>query len=99
MLKRVSTAFAAVGLAGVLAFGGASAANATTTYIGGGTLDHGVDIGYRLTWSNYYHFSKSHGSTACSTVSCTRSDRAPARYWSFADRPNTLWGNQAFYWF
>lgn len=101
MLKRLSTALATVGLAGVLAFGGASAANATITYAGGGTLNHGVSggIGGGQVWSNYHHSAKSHGSTACSNVNCVRSYRAPAGQWSYASGSKTLWGNEAFYWF
>jgi lactococcin 972 family bacteriocin len=97
--KKVASVLAPFGLAGVLAVGGMSAANAATSYPDGGTFDYGVDYGYMTVWANYFHGSKSHGSTACNRSSCTRSDRADANRWSFSDRTATWGGNSSYYWF
>lgn len=97
--RRVMSTLASLGLAAALSVGGATAASATTSYMGGGWLDYGVDYGYMNVWSNYFHSSKSHGSTACNSMSCNRSDVAPANKWSWANIGATYGGNKSYYWF
>ena len=97
--RRVQTIAASLALGTVVALGGAAAANAATESREGGTFTYGVDYGYMSVWSNYYHKGASHGSTACSANSCTRSDRTPAGRTSYADRSATYGGNTAWYWF
>lgn len=99
MRRRFISTVGALGLAGALVVGGATAANAATKSAEGGKLDYGVDYGYGSVWSNYYHPSKAHGSTACNSMSCSRSDRVPAGRWSYASMGSTLGGNSSYYWF
>lgn len=83
--KRLSKAAIAVSLGAALVFGGATAANATTEYVGGGTWKYGVEKVGGTNWmsySNFYHGSQKHRSTACvNYTDCTRS----------ADRYGGVW--------
>lgn len=76
----------------------AGAAFATTVYPPeGGTWSYGVQPTATV-YSNYYHGSLTHGSTACNGYpACTRSADRPAGTTSYASRVPTLWGNTAYY--
>lgn len=96
--RKIALWLATVGVAAGLALGGGGVANATTTYPSeGGTWDYGVDYWVMKTWSNYYHPSRVHHSTACSASACTQSGWVPAGYWSNASRLATWGGNTAYY--
>lgn len=89
-----------VGAAAILATlmgGGAMAANATITYPEGGTFSYGTDDPSRGTWSDYYHSSRAHYSTAINASYSVRSANAAAGVWSRASIGTTLYGNRALY--
>lgn len=91
--KVVSMALAA----GALTIGatlGATPANAYTSYPEGGTWDYGNS---GKTWSNYYHGSKKHRSTACNSYTCLRSADAAKGNWSYASVSWTVTGNTWYY--
>ncbi|WP_411742030.1 lactococcin 972 family bacteriocin [Raineyella sp. W15-4] len=88
--KAIATAVVTLGIAA----GSAASANATVVPVGGGTWNYGVG---GIVWSNYYHGSKVHGSTACSGVRCVASPWTPQGRWSYASTSATLAGNTA-YW-
>lgn len=91
--RAVSTAVLALGIASA----GAAVANAATNVVsvGGDKWTYGVSSG--TTFSNYYHGSKVHGSTACSSVRCAESPWTPKGRESRASTWATLGGNTA-YW-
>lgn len=90
-----------LGTAAVLALLGgglsAGAAFATTEYPPeGGTWDYGVTPLY--VYSNYYHGTRTHKSTACSNAGCAYSGWVSAGSTSYATmNPSTFGGNEAFY--
>ncbi len=97
MKKRtIIGAISSVALAASLLTAGAAVATVVNPPEGG-TWDYGVTP-FTTVWSNYYHGSRTHGSTACTGYpSCTRSaDKAPGT-WSYASRVPTLWGNTSYY--
>ncbi|GAA3852586.1 lactococcin 972 family bacteriocin [Streptomyces sp. NPDC003631] len=80
--------------AGALVIAAATPALATITYPAeGGTWDHGA--GTAIVWSDYYHGSKCHGSTAVGKY--IDSDEAASGSWSFAQADVALSGNKAYY--
>ncbi|MFG2562751.1 lactococcin 972 family bacteriocin [Streptomyces sp. NPDC048496] len=80
--------------AGALVVAAATPALATITYPAeGGTWDHGA--GTAIVWSDYYHGSKCHGSTAVGKY--IDSDEAAKGSWSFAQATVALSGNKAYY--
>ncbi len=97
MLSKIKHVAIVVGLATVLATGGALGANAVVEGAGGGTWDHGVDYGYMTVWSNYFHLNRTHGSTSCNAYSCDRSDLVPYETWSYSNIGATYGGNKVYY--
>lgn len=97
MRTKLKNIVAAAVLTAGLVAGGASAANATTEYVGGGTWDYGVNYGTLVTWSDYHHPSRVHGSTACNANNCKASGAKPAGVWSRASITAT-WGGNTAYW-
>ncbi|RKS10277.1 lactococcin 972 family bacteriocin [Nocardiopsis sp. Huas11] len=93
-LKRVSVA---VLLASGLAVGTAGVAAATTSYVGGGTWQHGVTglPGAGTTYSNYHHGSVCHGATAVGQT--TKRVSAGAGAWANTSVPRAIGNNQS-YW-
>ncbi|MDR1187008.1 MAG: lactococcin 972 family bacteriocin [Bifidobacteriaceae bacterium] len=82
-------------LAGVLAVGGAAIALANTTYPPeGGRWDWGVNDNC---YSNYYHGSKTHGSTASSANGVDRSEDIERGFTSYAAVKASGSGNNAYY--
>ena len=75
-----------------------STAFATTTYPSeGGKWDYGVSP-LTTVYSNYYHATRTHGSTACNGIGgCTRSVDTQRGNTSYASRTPTAWGNTAYY--
>lgn len=71
----------------------AGVANATTEYVGGGKWVHGFDTFTQETFSNYYHPSRSHGSSACNRHECHRSPNTRAGAWARSSIKATAWGN------
>ncbi len=76
-----------------LTAGAVGVAAAAVEYVGGGIWDHGLTSS--IVYSDYYHGSVCHGSTAVGTKTVRAS--APAGYWSLADAPRDIANNQA-YW-
>ncbi|MEU0521990.1 lactococcin 972 family bacteriocin [Streptosporangium sp. NPDC006007] len=73
----------------------ATAAWATITYPPeGGTWDHGTGTGY--TWSDYYHSSDCHGSTAVG-VRTVRSPNTNPGSWSRASVAMSSFNNETYY--
>lgn len=66
-----------------------------TEYAGGGTWDHGISIDQ--VWSNYYHGTKIHGSTAENTNGQYFSGWKDPGVWSYKSIKASLWGNKV-YW-
>lgn len=73
----------------------AGAAFATVTYPGGGTWDQGLTS--TVTYSNYYHGSLTHGSTAQSDYGTSRSPNITPGYWSNAQVKRSDHNNKT-YW-
>ncbi|MFD7405177.1 lactococcin 972 family bacteriocin [Streptomyces sp. NPDC059866] len=78
---------------GALVVAGAAPAMATVVSAGGGTWDYGA--GTAIVWSDYYHGTKCHGSTAVGEY--IDSDEAAKGSWSFAQADVALSGNKS-YW-
>lgn len=78
---------------GALIIAAAAPALATVESVGGGTWDHGA--GTATVWSDYYHGTKCHGSTAVGEY--IDSDEAAKGSWSFAQASVKLSGNKAYY--
>jgi lactococcin 972 family bacteriocin len=78
----------------------AGAAYATTSYPDGGTWNYETNIFVTggPVFSNYYHPSQRHGSTAVNGQGGSdRSADRPGGTWSYASTPGTWWGNSAYY--
>lgn len=97
MKSRIRHCAIILAITGGLLTAGASAANATVTSVGGGTWDYGVNFWISQAYSNYYHPQVAHGSTACNSKVCSRSDPAPRGVWSKASIRAT-WGGNTAYW-
>jgi len=80
--------------AGALVLAFASPALADQISVGGGIWNYGA--GEEVVWSNYYHSSKCHGSTAVGQYT-DRSPDTSAGYWSYASAPVKVTGNNAYY--
>lgn len=93
-LKKLSKGLATGLLSTGLLIAGAGVAEAAQHYVGGGIWTEGMDS--KNTYSNYYHPSRHHGSTACNAFGCDRKS-APAGKTSFAAVPRTSFGNKT-YW-
>lgn len=94
MKKSARRVVATTGLAIGLTFSAATFAIADSEYIGGGQWTHGIsDSG--TVYSNYYHGSSCHGSTAVGTY--VDRDQDDAGYTSRASAPEAWTNNQA-YW-
>ncbi|MCY9787584.1 lactococcin 972 family bacteriocin [Nocardiopsis sp. EMB25] len=76
-----------------LALGAAGIAAADVDYVGGGTWYHGITE--TRVYSNYYHGSVCHGSTAVGTTVVR--DSAPAGGTSRASAPRAWTNNQSYY--
>lgn len=90
------------GAAGVVAsagllFGAAAPASAAVETPEGGLWDYGVNYWVLNTWSDYYHETDAHGSTACSANACDESGTVPGGQWSEASISATWGGNTAYY--
>ncbi|WP_204576891.1 lactococcin 972 family bacteriocin [Clavibacter michiganensis] len=97
-MKRALRITSGLCLLAALLLGGAGAANAVTKNVGGGTWQYGTGFSpSAITYSNYNHPSKKHGSTACKSVECVRSATVPANSWSRASLHATPGGNSS-YW-
>lgn len=98
-MKRITQILATAGVVGGLVLGGAAAANATTEYPSGGTWNYGVHtVGdHDEVYSHYYHASRAHKATACSTSGCTATAWRGTGVWANADRQAGVGGNTA-YW-
>ncbi|MFB7306647.1 lactococcin 972 family bacteriocin [Streptomyces sp. NPDC056192] len=79
--------------AGALIVAGATPALATVVSVGGGTWDYGA--GTAIVWSEYYHSTKCHSSTAVGEY--IDSDEAPKAEWSIAQADVALSGNKSYY--
>ncbi|RKS10276.1 lactococcin 972 family bacteriocin [Nocardiopsis sp. Huas11] len=80
-------------LAGGLVAGAAGTASAVVEYVGGGVWDHGI-VNSRV-YSNYYHSSICHGSTAVGTTTVRATAGAGAT--SYASAPKAWTNNQTYY--
>lgn len=89
-MRRMATAAV---VSALLAIGGAGAAHAATTYPAGGVWTHGANP---IVYSNYYHPSRWHGSTAVGRYTYRSALVAPGR-WSVASAPRKAHGNRAYY--
>lgn len=94
MQNNMRRVFATVSLAAGITIGSAGAALAVTEYVGGGAWDHGF-MGNDYVYSNYYHGSVCHGSTAVGTYTSRAS--APAGSTSYAQAPRANSNNET-YW-
>lgn len=90
--RSVSGMVVAGAVAVGLVVGGAAPAHAVTQNVGGGTWSYGVTA--TTNYSNYYHGSYYHRSTAYNS-SGTQRAYGEAGYWSRAGVKATLSGNQA----
>lgn len=90
---QIKRSLKAATIAGALIVAAATPAMAVVEYVGGGTWDHGA--GTAIVWSDYYHSSKCHTSTAVGEY--TDKAQAGAGYWSFAQADVALYGNKAYY--
>lgn len=77
-----------------LMVGGASSAEAKIVSAGGGVWNTGRHV---TVWSNYYHLSKNHRSTACNERKCNKSSTVAPWNWSYASIEAT-WSNNTTYW-
>ena len=94
-IKSIKKSLTALVLGGII-LSNSSIAMAAKTYIGGGTLYHGVT--FKDCYSNYYHPKKLHMSTAMNGKGdLEKSEWTIARYTSYASVSRTLSGNEAFY--
>lgn len=94
-MKKMVRRFAApVLLAGVLSSAAVTAANAAIVHPPeGGVWDYGANAS--TVWSDYYHPSVCHGSTAVGTIVVRASAGAGA--WSLASAQAKLFGNESYY--
>ena len=93
--RRILSALVAIGLALGGAVAIAPAANATTAYPEGGTWNYGFK-GVAI-YSDYYHASKKHRTTACRSNFCARSEDKPGGSWATQGVQSSATGNQAYY--
>lgn len=93
--RRIIGALIASGLAlgGALVI--AAPANATTAYPEGGTWNYGFK-GVTV-YSDYYHASKKHRTTACRSNFCARSEDKPGGSWATQGVQSSATGNQSYY--
>ncbi|MGH1525562.1 lactococcin 972 family bacteriocin [Leifsonia sp. L25] len=87
-------AVASTAVAGALLVGGATAAQATSVSVEGGTWNYGVTGKY--TYSDYLHKSRTHKSTACGAGCAYASWTSPGA-WSKAQAISAIGGNTAYY--
>ncbi|MBB4071681.1 lactococcin 972 family bacteriocin [Canibacter oris] len=95
-MKNLRKKSATVLLAAGIIFAGTGTAGAAIS-AGGGSWDYGVDYWSMKTWSNYYHATKVHSSTACNANRCVSSGPTPKDRWSYASLRAT-WGGNTSYW-
>lgn len=89
--KAVATVLIGAGI-GVGAAGVAAARE--ITQVGGGTWYHGLTPSY--VYSDYFHSTRCHGSTAVGTYTVRSATMGPG-YTSKASAPRAGWGNES-YW-
>ena len=94
---RLRTKVTATVIAVAALTGGAVAANAVTEPREGGTFSYGAHDSNRGTYSDYYHASRPHNSTAGSATSYLTSPWTSAGSWSRASVPSSLFGNWSKY--
>ncbi|WPF66572.1 MULTISPECIES: lactococcin 972 family bacteriocin [unclassified Corynebacterium] len=92
--KKISRGLAATALSGALVAGGAAAALAAQVNVGGGIWTYGTDGGQ--VYSNYYHPTARHGSTAVGTITANSGCVNPGLT-SYASAPKKWRGNQSYY--
>ncbi|WP_159944372.1 MULTISPECIES: lactococcin 972 family bacteriocin [unclassified Nocardiopsis] len=94
MPRALRRAAATVLIAAGITVGTAGAAAAVVSYVGGGTWYHGVANG--VVYSNYYHPTQCHGSTAVGAYTYRSPAVLPGRT-SIAEARSALSNNQT-YW-
>jgi hypothetical protein len=93
LMVSIKRGFKLAVASGALVMAAAAPALAVVENVGGGTWDHGA--GTAVVWSDYYHGTKCHGSTAVGKY--IDSDEAGKGSWSFAQAEVALSGNKAYY--
>ena len=94
-VKSIKKSLTALVLGGII-LSNSSIAMAAKTYIGGGTLYHGVT--FKECYSNYYHAKNTHMSSAINGKGhLSKSYWTSARYTSYASVARTLTGNESYY--
>ncbi|MBC3185963.1 lactococcin 972 family bacteriocin [Corynebacterium sp. zg-331] len=82
--KKLSRSLAATALSGALVAGGAAAALAIQVNVDGGTWSYGINSTH--VYSNYYHPTTKHGSTAVGTFTADSGCQDP-NLWAKASAP------------
>lgn len=94
-IKSIKKSLTALVLGGII-LSNSSIAMAAKSYLGGGTLYHGVT--FTECYSNYYHATKTHMSSAMNGKgNLKKSYWTNPRYTSYASVSRTVSGNEAYY--
>lgn len=94
-IKSIKKSLTALVLGGII-LSNSSIAMAAKTYVGGGTLYHGVTL--TECYSNYYHATKLHMSSAINGKGkLVKSGWVNSRFTSYASVVRTLTGNESYY--
>lgn len=94
MAHTLKRAAATLVIAAGLTAGTASVATAAISYVGGGTWYHGLTSG--RVYSDYFHATRCHGSTAVGTYTVTSAAMLPGKT-SEASAPRAVSNNET-YW-
>lgn len=94
-IKSIKKSLTALVLGGII-LSNSSIAMAAKSYLGGGTLYHGVTV--KECYSNYYHATKAHMSSAMNGKGkLSKSNWTSPRYTSYASVVRTVTGNESYY--
>lgn len=100
-MKKLTKMLMGAGLSLAFVASGAAAANATTSYPEGGTWNYGVKWGgggQDFVYSDYFHGSRKHKASVCTTSGCSKTDWIAKGNWANAPwRVAGMWGNTAYY--
>ncbi|WP_285730865.1 lactococcin 972 family bacteriocin [Nocardiopsis sp. ATB16-24] len=93
-MNALKKAMVTLAVAAGLTAGTAGVASAATEYVGGGTWWHGLTAS--TVYSDYFHATRCHGSTAVGTYTVRSTGYLPG-YTSKATAPRALYNNET-YW-